>query len=106
MSKKSGLVLGVAALAILTVLAVYGSVQSPGPLAAGAPSATNQCAACTGSDCKPAGGCEGCSACPAFTDQDNDGVCDTAGTCGKHANGGCSNHQGNRQGCGRHCSNQ
>ena len=102
MSKKSGLVLGVAALAVLTVLAVYGSVQSPGPLAAGAPSATNQCAGCT---CEPAGCSEGCTECQACADQDNGGVCDKAGTCGKQANGGNCNRQRNRQGCG-HCSNQ
>jgi len=37
---------------------------------------------------------------PAFADKDNDGVCDTAGTCAKQTNGGCLA----RKGCGRHCS--
>jgi len=100
MSKKSGLLLAVAALAVLVVWAVYGYAQGPGPLAAGASSATEQCVACETPACEPAGCSGGCMACLAFVDKDNDGVCDTAGTCAKRTNGGC----GGQKGCGRRCS--
>jgi hypothetical protein len=100
MSKKSGLLLAVAALAVLAAWAAYGYAQGPGPLAAGTPSVTEQCVACTTPACESAGCSGGCMAWPAFADKDNDGVCDTAGTCAKQANGGC----GGQKGCGRRCS--
>jgi len=101
---RSGLLLAVAALALCAAWAVY--AQGPGPLAAGAPSETEQCVACTTPACESAGcsgGCGysgGCMAWPAFADKDSDGVCDTPGTCAKRANGGC----GGQKGCGRRCS--
>jgi hypothetical protein len=95
MSKKSGLLLAVAALAVLAAWAAYGHAQDPGPLAAGTPSAAAQSVEeATPACCEPAGCGGGCTACPTFVDKDNDGVCDTAGTCAKHANGGCGGHKG------------
>jgi len=84
---RSGLLVVVAALAVWAAWAVY--AQDTGPSAAGTPSAIEQCVGCTMPACESAGCCGGCVACPAFVDKDNDGVCDTAGTCAKHANGGC-----------------
>ena len=95
---RSGLLVAVAVLAVWAAWAVY--AQGTGPLAAGTPSTTEQCVACTTPTCEPGGCCGGCMACPAFVDKDNDGVCDTAGTCAKRTNGGC----GGQKGCGRRCS--
>jgi hypothetical protein len=89
---RSGLLVAVGALALCAAWAVY--AQGTGPSAAGTPSATEQCVGCTTPACESAGCCGGCVACAAFVDKDNDGLCDTAGTCTKHANGGCREHRG------------
>ncbi len=86
MSRRGWLAM-VAALAVWAAWTVY--AQSTGPSAADTPKATQQCATCPMPSCGPAGCCGGCAACPAFVDQDNDGVCDVAGTCAKRANVGC-----------------
>jgi hypothetical protein len=93
---RSGWLLAVVALALCAAWAVY--AQGTGPSATGTPSATEQCVACATPACESAGYCGGCVACPAFVDKDNDGVCDTAGTCAKQANGGCRARKGC---CGR-----
>jgi len=95
---RSGLLVVVAVLAVLAAWAVY--AQGTGPSAAGTPSATEQCVGCTTPACGAPGCCGGCLTCPAFVDENNDGVCDTAGTCAKHASAGCGGHTG----CGRHGS--
>ena len=91
---RSGLLVAVVALAVLAAWAVY--AQGTGPSAAGTPSATEQCADCATPACESGGCCGGCMACPVFVDKDNDGVCDTAGTCSKRAPAGCGGHKGCR----------
>lgn len=91
---RSGLLVAVVALAVLAAWAVYGYAQGSGSVAAGAPSATAQSVEGTTQACEPAGCCGGCTTCPAFSDKNNDGVCDMAGTCAKHANGGCRGQKG------------
>jgi len=91
---RSGLLVVVAVLAVCAAWAVY--AQGTGPSAAGTPSATEQCVGCTTPACESPGGCGGCVVCPAFVDNDNDGVCDMAGTCAKHTNGGCRGPEGCR----------
>ena len=89
---KRGLLVVVGALAVWAAWTVY--AQGTGPSTPGTPSATEQCVGCTTPACEPAG-CRGsCPACPAFVDKDKDGVCDTASTCAKHANGGCRRPKG------------
>jgi hypothetical protein len=108
---RRGLLLMVTALALCAAWAVY--AQGTGPSATGTPSATEQCVGCTTPACEPAGCSGDCTACPGCADcsgdctvcsgcadKHNDGVCDTAGTCAKRANGGC----GGQKGCGRRCS--
>ena len=91
---RRGLFVMVAALALWAAWTVY--AQGTGSSAADTPKATQQCATCPMPSCGPAGCCGGCGACPAFVDKDNDGVCDTAGTCAKPANAGCRGFQGCR----------
>ncbi|HEX42066.1 MAG TPA: hypothetical protein ENN81_08400 [Phycisphaerales bacterium] len=93
--RKVGLLGLVVVVAVVATWAAYGYAEGrQSSVAAGQPAG---CAmVCESGGCGGAG--LGCQDCPCFVDEDGDGVCDKAGTCGRGAGNGCRARKGR---CGR-----